>query len=471
MIASLQILNNEVFVDQLGAKGDGTTDDVLFIQKAFDSGYSVIFSRDKTYRLISNGLAIQKNLTIKGNNATILIDDSYNPSSSDFRNFVIRYSFKSLDTLRINDLNIDCKIKEPSRYIGSNYLCILQPHYIKNIALTNLNINVYESENKIINFWMFHGCDNIALENCHFHNDTIDSEGGIIFIDGETDKYFNYYNGFKNITLNNCQLTGHCSDEAIAIWGPNSVNFKMTASTINWTHALRTHYSRPINITCDPNANTIYNIYFENCNITADSPNADSVIGVGSLKPSNMNIYFKSCNINANVRDSLLHFQSLPSNPSKITEYDFTTDKYNINFDSCNINCSKTITGSNKFYNNTSYANWALDCNFNNCNITCSYCFAFIERYNTSKYYYVPEINIKDCTVNINNSIGFIYKSNHSAVADINIDDCDIKAPELNKISTYRYQTNNGNGLTQSNLMTVNTTISETTLNSKSINN
>ena len=471
LVASLLVGNNEVYVDQLGAKGDGATDDAPVIQKALDSGYSVAFGSGKTYKLISAGLVINKDLVIKGNNATLLVDDSYSPTSSGFQKFVIRTGFKTLDNLTISNITFACKVTEPSRYIGANYLCIFQPHYVKNITLNNLDITVYQSANKITNFWMYHGCDSLVLEGCHFHNDTIDSEGGLIFIDSETDTYFNYYNDFKNVLVNNCQLTGHCSDEALAIWGPNNINLKMTSSTIKWTHALRSHYSRPINISCDQDTNATFNVNIENCDIIADSPNADSAVGVGSYKPTNLNIYFKNCNFTANVRDSLLHFQLLPSSPSSIKGFDFATDKYNINFDSCNINCSKTITGSNKFYNNVSNGGWALDCNFTNCNINCNYCFAFIERYNTSTYYYAPAINLRGCTVNVNNGIGFIYKSNLSAVADINIEDCNINAPELKTISAYRYSTSNGGGLTQSNLLDASTSISETKLNSKAIHN
>ncbi len=469
LIAQLKVNNNTILVDQLGAKGDGINDDVSFIQTAFDSKYTVTFSPNKIYKLVTNGLAIRNNLNIVGNNATILVDDSYNPTSSNFQKNIIRSGFDSIDNINIESLTLRCDMNT-KRYSGNNYLCMFQPSFSDNISLRNFDIEISESDNVITNFWMYYGCDNLILENCNFINNTTAGEGGIIFLHSRDDNYYNYYNAFKNISITNCNFKGQCGDEAIALWGPNDINCKVSSTTIDWNIANKNKSSRPIAITCNEDTVAKYNIIFENCNISANSKSADSIIGVGSRTPSNINLTFRSCSINANVRDSLLHFQLLPSTPAGISDFEFIDDKYNIAFESCTINCSKTITGSSNLYNSESVNNWAIDCDFNNCNINCNYCFAFLERYSTSKYYYVPTINVNSCTINISNDIGVIFKTTKGANINANIVNTNMNAPNINDVTKYRYKVDTNSGLTQSNITNTTIDIKKSYLNSKAVN-
>lgn len=464
LFATLQIDNNLLNIDQLGAHGDGINDDSNVIQRALDSGYSVQFGINKEYKLISNGLAVKKNITILGNNSTVIVDDSYAPTSSNFQRFVLRSGYEVLDNLTITNLNFDCRVLSP-KYSGSDYLCILQPLLIKNVALNNVDISVIESDNKIVNFWLYCGCDNLELDGCTFTNNTVGSEGGIVFLKSDTDPRINYFSSFKNVAINNCHFIGQCSDEAIAIWGPNNINCSINNSTLEWSPKRKDHVSRAINIAQNDISQAIYNIQICNSNITVNSANADSVIGVGSINPSNINVFFSGCSFDANVRDSFLHFQLLQKTPDGISNFSFGTNKYNINFDACIINCNKTITGSNSFYNSGSMLNWAIDCNFSNCTINCNYAFTVLSRFSKTTHYYVPTINLDSSTVNVNNAIGFIYKTNHAAFANVSINNCHINSPRLSELSTYRYKDSNGTGITQSNVISTDTIIQNSELN------
>ncbi len=468
LVAKLTPQNNNVNVAQLGAKGDGVSDDAPYLQAAFNSGCNVTLGKSKSYKLISNGLAINNNLTVYGNNSTLIVDDSYKPQLSGFSKFVIRSGTSSLENLTIHNLAIDCRIKQ-SRYSGSNYLCIFQPLNIKTISLNNLDIYVTESYNKIVNFWMYTGCDRLTLNDCDFENNTISNEGGIIFLNSGNDTRYGYFNSFKDVTLNRCSLKGQCSDEGIALWGPNNINFKMVSSSLEWTHARKDHTSRAINIACSDNTKASYNATFYDCTINVDSPNADSAIGVGSNLPCDINVRFVGCNFNANVKDSLLHFQLLQNSPWNLKYFNYDTDKYKISFDNCNITCSKTITGSNSFYNNNeSTLNWPIDCSFTKCEINCNYAFAVLSRFSKTAYYYVPKISLDGCTVTINNAIGFIYKSNYSAIADIQIKDTTVNSPNVTSLTTYRYTDSNGTGTTQNSVTVAkaSTAISNSKVNS-----
>ena len=199
--ASLQPSGNNVNVDQLGAKGDGTSDDSAYLQAAFSSQYKVSLGESKNYKLVSNGLAIRRDLDVDGHNSHIIVDDSYSPINNDFSRFIIRGNNKSHSYFRMSNLNIDVNITA-SRYSGSNYLCVMQPTYIDRVILNNVNISVAESNNCITNFWLNHGCQNLIISNCVFINNTTSFEGGMLFFDSESDpssKYFFAQIGFNGV--------------------------------------------------------------------------------------------------------------------------------------------------------------------------------------------------------------------------------------------------------------------------------
>lgn len=83
LVAEL-IIDNEIYVEQLGVKGDGSTDDTDNINKALSSGASIInFSKGKTYMVRgyelsdsstdATGLNVQSNTTINLNYSTLKV--------------------------------------------------------------------------------------------------------------------------------------------------------------------------------------------------------------------------------------------------------------------------------------------------------------------------------------------------------------------------------------------------------------
>lgn len=86
LVAEL-IFNENIYVEQFGAKGDGIQNDTPFIQKCFDSVYSgmtVNFSCDKKY-LVKSRINIPYYINVKGNNAHLYINhDNENFSNNDY---------------------------------------------------------------------------------------------------------------------------------------------------------------------------------------------------------------------------------------------------------------------------------------------------------------------------------------------------------------------------------------------------
>ena len=427
MFAVLQVNNNTINVDSLGARGDGVSDDAPYIQLALDSGYKVAFGQNKLYRLVSNGLMVNtESIEINGNGSTIVVDDAYAPSNWELKKYIFRGSYSQHNKMKVSDLTFAINMSQTKYGSGSNYLCIIHPIFFDDITLKNVNCNVAPSHNNITNFWMFYGCKNLLLEDCTFANYTTRKEGGILFFQSRIDTVFGRYNNFQNITVNRCNFWGSNGDEILAVWGPNSVKASFNNCDFRWDRANTENTSRMITVSSKEDAACAYNVSFNKCKFSCKSAGnnttCDSFIGVGTVNPATkINIKFASCDIYANVINSLLHYQYYRLMASRIAFFNYDTDKYNITFDKCNIDCNKTLTGSSFKYDPTSGTTWALDSTFNGCNIKCRYCAVYLQYDDSLATYYAPKITLSHNTISISNSLGIVYKGNEGANGQLNI--------------------------------------------------
>lgn len=402
-----------VSVDSYGAVGDGIHDDSTAIQEAFDNNNYVCFTAGKTYKLITNGLYIREDLVIQGNDATILIDDSYNPINSDFSKHVIRHAYNSQsEYLEINDLNICVQITHNnfSGNNGKNYLCILQPTYIDNVVLQNVNITVSPSKNKIINLWLDHGCTSFKMDNCALKNYTTYTEGGVLWFMSSVDKLFNKFTNFQNIEISNCLLQGTCGDEILSLYGSYSVDATIENCTIIGNNQ-SPNTTRPITIYAT-DKNSEYNVTFRDCtmacmyNTSLDNCSYDSFLGIGSNNPNNnFNILFVNCYIYADVQNCLLYPSLLQKNINIINSYDLANSNFKLDFSYCNIVCNNPIAGSSSTLSQNHRDIIALDFNMNNCSIICNNSLAVLTPIwqNNTFYYYTPTIKLLNNSILIKN--------------------------------------------------------------------
>lgn len=422
-----------VNVDDYGAIGDGIHDDSSAIQNAFDSGYTVEFTKNKTYKLISNGLYIRNNLAIIGNNATLLIDDSYSPINSDFSKRIIRHSYNSYsDFLIIKNLNINVNIQKGKYALDeTNYLCILQPTYIDNVQLDYVNIYVSASHNKIINLWLDKGCSNFEMNHCTLENNTTYKEGGTLWLMSSTDTQFNKYTNFENINISECTFTGTCGDELIAIYGKYSANARFDHCVIVGNNQ-SPNVTRPITVYSN-GYNTKSSVFFSNCTISCSYDSSikncayDSLLGIGSNDSSNyLDVTFSKCDITASVKNCLLYPSLIQKSINTIASFDFNTPNISINFMTCNVACNRPISGSSSMLINNASELISLGFSMTNCQVVCNYTLSFLQpiKSGTGYYYYSPHFILFNNSVHINNELGLIVSKynnlNYSLVTNNN---------------------------------------------------
>lgn len=474
--AELVVVNDTIVAEQFGAYGDGTHDDVVPLQAALDSGHKVNLTKGKNYLLVSNGLAIRNSWDLNGNGATIKVNDTYSPISPEFSKRVIRYNNQPHDSFKLSNLNIVADFSS-DRFVDGNYLVLLQPTYVDDVELDNVDITINNSYNQITNFWMDHGCSNLVVRNCDFDNRTTYREGGVFWLFSNNDTLHHRYQSFDNCVVEDCNFTGTCGDEFIGMWGMHDINAEFNNLNIDWNRAYTDNTSRVVSISSGDEGTYTFDVSFNDSTFlcrgveTDTRMNIDSFVGIGSKYPDNkIKVAFNDCNVDAKVRNSLVHFQQLPKTPSLIPTFDFSRHNNNVIFNDCDITCDKALTGSATFVDSKSLDVMAQDCEFNNCDIQCRYAAAILQCYSTNDYY-TPTIKMDTCTVNITDSIGVIFKTNHGAKAGLEITASDFTTDNVfDSLYSYRYNANVVPKSTQQNANLATESITRCTLNNVSVN-
>ena len=158
------ILDNIINVHQLGAKGDGVTDDTDAIQTAINNSdaRTVKFNNNKSY-VIRNTININKSNTIIEGDGGILyphfVDGIYIGSETiDNTNFI--------HNIRIHDLNFDCSKATSAVVIDNSYKVDIVGSMMTNITSKGIRMNNSEF---------------INIDKCYF---LANEDGSMIVIDG-----------------------------------------------------------------------------------------------------------------------------------------------------------------------------------------------------------------------------------------------------------------------------------------------
>ena len=185
-----EIINENIInIKQLGAKGDGETDDSGVFKIAFNS-YSTIYIPDGNY-LINDKVETTTVHKVYGTGKTskiiILSDNTIDHQDTDSHGL----RFKNIENLIIKDLFFDEGLTELSRF---SYNIVFET--CKNVNITNLEVQ--RNCGTGLFFWKY--CENVNIENCYIHDTKADG--------------IHIQRGSKNFKINNCTFKD-TEDDAI----------------------------------------------------------------------------------------------------------------------------------------------------------------------------------------------------------------------------------------------------------------
>lgn len=220
LIAVLKPSNGTVSIEQLGAVGDGVTDDTKSIQAAFDlDGITVTFSKDAKY-YITNRIWIRNDgTTVIGNGATLAYREYFNFGDWAKTNFAISIGDNETQEIvhdvYIQDLNVDSRDYE-SFTEGFEHN-IIRINYAENVELYGCDIiadGVPEDavHRRISNIDMRSYWKDVVIDSCTLVNRTYAEAGGAMWIRTGAE-------GTGNLTVRNCDIEKSCHDEIIAVFG------------------------------------------------------------------------------------------------------------------------------------------------------------------------------------------------------------------------------------------------------------
>ena len=220
LIAVLKPSNGTVSIEQLGAVGDGVTDDTKSIQAAFDlDGITVTFSKDAKYYITNRIWIRNDDTTVIGNGATLAYREYFNFGDWAKTNFAISIGDNETQEIvhdvYIQDLNVDSRDYE-SFTAGFEHN-IIRINHAENVELYGCDIiadGVPEDavHRRISNIDLRSYWKDVVIDSCMLVNKTYAEAGGAMWIRTGV-------NGTGGLTVRNCDIEKSCHDEIIAVFG------------------------------------------------------------------------------------------------------------------------------------------------------------------------------------------------------------------------------------------------------------
>jgi|LSQX01.2.fsa_nt_gb hypothetical protein len=264
----LEGYKNVVYVEDLGAYGDGVHDDTKAINNALNSGAdAVVFEANATYKT-DNIIAMQTSgVTIFGNNASLFTDDDYRKST----NYYEWYFNVEASNIVIKDLRIEARESRPVGYKtqfvvidASNITVDNCTFYIPSTVIPN----GYYRDLEYSNLDLFTGWHNVTIKNSTFIN-LADVDRGV---NAEFRDIWNHE--ASDLLFTNNTLTSNCHDEILASFTGSTTTIRNLNITNNTINALAGIYSKPrtLGVSLGYDGFGLDNVIFSNntLNVSAD---------------------------------------------------------------------------------------------------------------------------------------------------------------------------------------------------------
>lgn len=208
--------NNSIYIESLGAYGDGIHDDSQIIINAINSAKELnmdtLFFNSSNY-LCNSKLDIGEvnELALLGNNSTIIVNDNYD--DTDYKEFFL--NIWNCNDFLLSEISISYDFSRAINGIKTQ----VGIHNSKKIEYVNSTFNIPDSTLKLqykdrefTNFDCYQGWEDIVINNCNFINLTDSSACGSLWIRDFRNT------GSKNIKVLNSYFHKIAHDELIAVF-------------------------------------------------------------------------------------------------------------------------------------------------------------------------------------------------------------------------------------------------------------
>ena len=389
-------------VRRYGAVGDGVRNDHDALEYALDQNKKVYLQKGKTYKC-NDGFYMNNGQIIKGNGATILIDDDYTPVNDKGYKFLRNRWGKPGTTYSIYDLTITYDSDHVIKDFDGEFT-LFYPYGFEKVTLNNVTIQAVDGSSRV---HLMYGCsgENI-LENVKLINNNTSVSGGCLWLTNTT-------SSVATIDCRNSYFYNSSSDELLAVYGNGSARGSFTDCTFQSTNAKLKKHTLPIAIYDASNnaysglAQTV-DIVFNQCKFIEEfDPESKYVnvcyLGVGS---SNFNKF-----INVTLNECTMDNQN-PASPfglreyySSLAGYEFSSNSM-ININKCDLKLNSSIAGTyNAWINKDTFGTApAPSINMKDSRIDCEY--AVLDLPNTQSY--PVNANIENCQIKIIKAISLV---------------------------------------------------------------
>ncbi len=270
LFAVLETPGNAVFVEQLGAHGDGVHDDTAIINLALNSGFKNVLFSNTTYKCTSEIIMNQPGVNVYGNNAILKTDNDYAGTKEWF--FIVQS-----DEIYINCLNI--KSFETIATPCTHQLCIMNA---SDVLVNNCTFEYPDSVCTVkndgsslghTNIDLYTNWHNIEITDCMLVNNSGGEKGGGIWIRDLLKQ------GCSNLKFTGNTLYKRCHDEILAIYLGSIEEVEISGNSFT-TEETGNFTPSPFNF-CFGQANSILckNIVFDNNDLNTESTSFIAAFG------------------------------------------------------------------------------------------------------------------------------------------------------------------------------------------------